>query len=80
MACFMVFIACSNAEKIDTMRRKLRLAWYQVAPELRVFWSIRNSAVPTRLQIGFTRKYPKVRRISDRGRHEDVFLVEAKEQ
>jgi len=26
---FMVFIVCSKAEKIDTMRGKLMLAWYQ---------------------------------------------------
>ena len=29
MVFFMVFIACSKAENIDTMRGKLMLAWYQ---------------------------------------------------
>jgi len=31
MVFFMVFIACSKTENIDTMKRKLMLAWYQIA-------------------------------------------------
>jgi hypothetical protein len=31
MVFFMVFIACSKAENIDTMKGKLMLAWYQGA-------------------------------------------------
>ena len=31
MVFFMVFIACSKAENIDTMKEELMLAWYQSA-------------------------------------------------
>jgi hypothetical protein len=29
MVFFMVFVACSKADYIDTMKEKLMLAWYQ---------------------------------------------------